>query len=255
MKWPKSLTLIRHDTSAFNVLKGKKKDDASYRKFRRAYQRDLWSAESKKLALHIQEKFALDKGDHNTPLARGAGFLASRVGKKLKDVIAVPDVIFVSPYLRTRLTLGLIAEGWPALQKVKTVEEERIREQDAGLSLLYNDWRVFNVMHPEQEKLRKRLNAYWYRYPQGENIPDVRERLRSWLGTLIRDYSGKNVLAITHHMAILALRANLERLGAEEFIRLDREEKPINCGVTIYRGRPEKGKDGKLILDVYNQAL
>jgi hypothetical protein len=62
-------------------------------------------------------------------------------------------------------------------------------------------------------------------------------------------------MAVTHHLSILALRANLERFGAPEFQRLDNEEKPINCGVTIYRGNPNAGEDGHLELDRYNQKL
>ncbi len=107
------------------------------------------------------------------------------------------------------------------------VEEERLREQEHGLALLYNDWRMFQVMHPEQEALRTKQGPYWYRYPQGENVPDVRERLRSWLGTITRDYRGQSVLAITHHLAILGLRANLERLDAVQFTHLDEQEKPV----------------------------
>jgi hypothetical protein len=51
------------------------------------------------------------------------------------------------------------------------------------------------------------------------------------------------------------VRANLERLSSEEFIRLDEEEKPRNCGVTIYRGNPHRGANGKLELECYNRCF
>ena len=35
--------------------------------------------------------------------------------------------------------------------KVKIIEDERIREQEHGLSSIYNDWRVFFTLHPEQK--------------------------------------------------------------------------------------------------------
>lgn len=60
---------------------------------------------------------------------------------------------------------------------------------------------------------------------------------------------------ITHHLSILSIRADLERLSADEFIRLDKEEKPINLGVTLYKGDPNQGTDGKLILEAYNVKL
>ena len=84
---------------------------------------------------------------------------------------------------------------------------------------------------------------------------DVRERLRSWVITLIRELANKNVMAVTHHLAILSIRANLERLSKEDFLRLDKEEKPINCGVTIYEGDKKAGSNGRLVLKAYNQKL
>jgi broad specificity phosphatase PhoE len=255
MKWPESLTLVRHDTSAYNALKSQKKQDPLYRSFQTIYEKNPDSDEARRLAIEITEQYSLNVGDHDTPLAPKAGSQAKTVGEKLKDKIKLPDVIFVSPYLRAHLTLEKMKEGWPELSKVKIVEEERIREQDHGMALIYNDWRVFNVLHPEQRHLRNLQGAYWYRFPQGESVSDVRARARSWQNTLTRDYVRKNVVAVTHHLTILSLRANLERLNAKEFLRLDEEEKPINCGVTIYKGDEEKGTDGKLILEVYNVKL
>ncbi len=256
MKWPETLTLIRHDTSMYNRLKEQKADDPGYRAFRKAYDRNPESGETRRLATEVVDRFALLVGDHDTPLAPDAGGQqAITVGSRLKNLIALPDVIFVSPYTRTRQTLEKLIEGWPDLRDVKVIEDERIREQDHGIALLYSDWRVFNVFHPEQKKLRDLQSPYWYRYPQGENVPDLRDRLRSLASTLTRDYQKKQVAMITHHLAILAWRANQERLSASEFTRLDQEEKPINCGVTIYRGKEELGTDGKLVLEAYNLKL
>lgn len=255
MKWPSSLTLIRHDESAFNALKKLKEKDALYRKFRAAFESDPRSEFTKTLAFQVKEKFSLKFSDSKTPLARGAGHQAEIMAGKLKNVINLPDIIFVSPYERTLRTLENMAKGWPELNKIKTVEEGRIREQEHGLALIYNDWRVMQALHPEQLELYGAEGEYYYRYPQGESVEDVRERGRSWLNTLTREFAEKEVLGVTHHLTILATRANLERLGAEEFLDLDAHNKPINCGVTIYRGSPEQGKDGRLMLDRYNAKL
>lgn len=96
---------------------------------------------------------------------------------------------------------------------------------------------------------------YEYRFLNGENKADVRDRVRSFLTTLIRENAGQNVLVVSHHLTLLSLRSNLERWGREKFIETDRNDKPINCGVTIYRGNSEQGNDGKLILEGYNQKL
>ncbi|MDB5163592.1 MAG: hypothetical protein JWS12_209 [Candidatus Saccharibacteria bacterium] len=260
MKWPESLTVVRHGESAYNALKAAKQANPTYQEFLEAYEdrrQDPDRARALAHALLDDETMVLNCGDHDTPLTERGLEQSRKTGKNLSKLIKLPDVIFVSPYDRTNQTLDAMAIGWPELRAVKTVEEERLREQEHGLALLYNDWRIFHVLHPEQEKLYDKNGPYWYRYPQGESVPDVRERNRSWLVTTTRDYHEQNVLAVTHHLLKLSLRANLERLGADEFQRLDQEEKPINGGVTIYRGHPELGRDneGKLLLDLYNEKL
>lgn len=249
MKWPETLTVVRHGESEYNALKGLKDADPKHQKFKLAYERRNENpAEAVALAREIHEEgtFVLPTGDHDTPLSQLGKEQAKETGIRLISLIKLPDVIFVSPYDRTYQTLAHMANGWPELTKVKVIEEERLREQEHGLALLYNDWRVFNLLHPDQEKLHDIQGPYWYRYPQGENVPDVRERIRSWIGAVTRDYSNQNALAVTHHLSILALRANLERLNAVQFRHLDENEKPINCGVTIYRGNQNQGQDGRL---------
>jgi len=255
MKWPETVSLIRHDISAYNVLKPQKEASHLYQEFTQAFRKNPDSDESHRLAIEVKGEFSLKCGDHNTPLADGSGTNAETMAKNLRDRIDFPDVIFVSPYERTQATLGMMIKGWPELRNAKTVIEERITEQDHGLATLFNDWKVFQVLHPEQRDLYNRQGSYRYRYPQGENVPDVRERLRSWMNTVTRDYKEQNVLAVTHHLSILSFRANLERLDENEFLRLDKEEKPINAGVTIYKGNPNEGSDGHLVLDVYNLKL
>lgn len=255
MKWPETFTLIRHDSSAYNAQKLFKKASPLYQRFVKAYETDPDSDETHQLALEVRSQFSLNTSDHNTPLADGAGIQSKIMASNLKKIIPLPDVIFVSPYLRTEETLKRMIISWPELSDVKTYREERITEQDHGLVAFFGDWRIFSVIYPEQRLMHQLQGEYRYRFPQGENIPDVRERLRSWINTVIRDYSQQNVLAVTHHLAILSLRANLERLDETEFLRLDSQEKPINAGVTIYRGKPEEGSDGHLVLDVYNSKL
>ena len=91
--------------------------------------------------------------------------------------------------------------------------------------------------------------------PQGENVPDVRNRNRNWMTSLTRDFGGKRVLAITHHMNILAFRANMERLSSHQFIEMEREHAPANCSITVYRGDPSQGVNGRLLLESYDQRL
>jgi broad specificity phosphatase PhoE len=143
-------------------------------------------------------------------------------------------------------------DGWPELAGVRLIEEERIREQEFGYRLLFSDWRFFFALHPEQQQLLRLQGFYWYRYPQGENVADVRARNRSWMSTLTRDFAAKRVLAITHHLNILSFRANMERLSSQQFIELDAHSQPANCSITSYVGQPEQGQDGRFQLAQYD---
>ncbi len=255
MKWPEELTFIRHGQSDFNAQRDQMEQDPLYQELKKAYETNPESEESRKLAYKVMGQYSLEVSDHNTHLTEVGTKNSQLMAERLSERIRPPSIIFVSPYERTRSTLEAMMGGWPELRSVPVVEEERIREQDHGLALIYANWRIFNILNPEQKRLREIQGPYWYRYPQGENIPDLRERLRSWLTTLTRDFNGQRVLAVTHHLTILGVRANLERLSASEFERLDHEQKPINSGVTIYRGDPTQGQEGKLILDAYNLDL
>jgi broad specificity phosphatase PhoE len=257
MKWPELMLLIRHDVSAYNLLKGRKSKSPLYQEFLRTFQSHPDSDKVRALAIAVQQEFALGVGDAETPLEDLEAKRAMEVGIVLSERYEdeTPDVIFVSPYRRTRLTLAGIKRGWAALESIRVIEDERIREQEHGLALLYNDWRVFHALHPEQGKLYQIEGKYWYRFPQGESVPDVRARNRSWMNTVVRDFSEKRVLVVTHHLNILGIRANLERWDADQFIMVDEEDKPINCGVTAYRGDPTKGHDGHFKLEYYNHCL
>lgn len=255
MKWPRSITLIRHGQSAYNVLKDIKMKDPRYREFMNAFEIDHQSKTTRKLAKQMEEKYSLQVSDYETQLTDEGIMQAQLVGKSLSQTQQVPDAIFCSPYMRTKSTLVYIREGWPDLAQVPVFFDDRIREQEHGLALLYNDWRIFQVFHPEQKRLRDLMGPYWYQFPQGESISNVRDRIRLMTSMLIREWAEKDVWLITHHITILSKRANIEHLTPEQFIHLDETEKPINCGVTRYECNPELGRDGKLELVVYNSCL
>jgi len=256
MKWPTELLLIRHAESAYNILRSKKNADAEYVRFKELVKSDRRNPELRAMAEMLSARYALGHSDRETPITPKGEAQARAVGRGLRAAgEACPDVIFVSPYLRTEQTLALMTKEWPELAEAKVYREERIREKDHGLALLYNDQEIYFVMHSGQRELYELLGDYDYRYLNGENIPDVRERNLSWIATLTREFSGKRVMAITHHLTILSTRANFERLGPEEFLHLDEHEKPLNCSVTKYIGKPELGSQGRLILENYNQTF
>lgn len=254
MKWPAELLLIRHAESAYNNLKKMKEADPEYQRFRTLFETDRANPELEGLATRLQHSHALGCSDRATPItARGEQQARITARRMRASGVAAPEIVFVSPYLRTCETLRLMKEEWPELAGAREYQEERIREKDHGLALLYNDWRIYHVLNPAQGRLHDLLGDYDYRFLNGENIPDVRQRTHSWITTITREFAGQRVMAITNHLTILAARANFERLGPDEFLYLDEHEKPVNCGVTCYIGNAQVGSRGKLELKEYNR--
>ncbi len=259
MKWPTRIRLIRHGESAYNLMKPTRDKDPKYQRFKALYREGEqngcnFSDEARELAKEIIEKYALKTSDPETPLTPLGHRQAFKTGRGLSKAIELPDVVFVSSYLRTGQTLDGLVKGWPKLKSIKRVPDERLRERNIGLLEIYNDWRMLNVLHPEQALLHRLQGEFYYRYPQGESIVDVQSRIRQWLQTITREFSGASVLVVTHHLTILSIRSLLERWTPKQFIHVDNHDKPKNCSVTTYRGDPKQGSDGKLVLDDYNRV-
>lgn len=85
MKWPFCLTLIRHDTSKYNELRGQKENDPLYREFLQAWKKNPDAANTRALAFLVKQKFALGMGDADTPLADIEGRQAYETGQSLAN--------------------------------------------------------------------------------------------------------------------------------------------------------------------------
>ncbi len=260
MKWPKEWWLFRHIISRYNEMKEQRENDDLYKQFRAAYDKDWRSAETRALAMEVRSKFALMVSDSSTPGTDLGKAQAVEVGRHLSGITEIPDKIIISPYLRAQETLAGIAQGWPELARRIEVDEryvkvdEKLREQEHGLATLYNDRRVFFVFHPEQRELFDLEGHYRYRYPNGENIPSVRERASLEIDSVIRNYSGKRIFTIAHHLMNLSMMGEIENWDEKEFLRMDKEEKPLNCGATLYQGDSSLGENGRLIRQFYNEC-
>jgi broad specificity phosphatase PhoE len=221
-KWPSHLVIVRHGESERNVAKDRAKRSGS------AY------------------SYGLGLRDMDTPLTnRGLG-QARETGAALVKRYRF-DTVFSSPYRRAFQTAECILEGLE--RKPPIVLEERIREIEFGILDGLTPEGI-KKKYPEEASRREREGKYWYRPPGGESRPDVALRVRSFLGTLTRDYQGKSVLIVCHSVVVLIFRRLLERWTEDEYLRVDREEDVLNCSVTAYRYEPNTGK---LALECYNK--
>lgn len=267
LKWPNELSLIRHGQSVYNIGKETRREHPVYQEFLRLFkvwQLNIHQDPSPKLvhmAGEVTRFFPTVYSDADTPLTDQGRRQARQTAEALhgQRVLHIPDVIYVSPYLRTVDTFKEMCRGWMQLSNCEIFYDERIRELDHGLSTLYGDWRVFHVLHPEQARLRELAGECWYRFPNGQNVPDVVLSVRNWRDTLVREHAGKRVMVICHHITLLAFRTDQERLGPAGYVDLNTHSKPINCGVTIYRSvpvdpePPENSPKFKLVLEKYNE--
>lgn len=278
MKWPSSLTLIRHAESEYNTVKKQCATFPEWAEFNQIFNRTyIHEKKGRKDLLRFEEdvfegrwpdprlvelarivhrkiRAIFSYSDIETPLSEEGHRQAKATGEHFHaSHHPVPDVVHVSPALRVHQTYDDIASQWPALKDAPMIEEERIREQEHGLATLYGNWKIFMTLNPIIALLRAKEDSYFFRYPNAESVCNVRERTRDYKSMLIREYAGEDVMAFAHHLTILATRADLERWDHKRFIEADEKEKPLNCGVTVYRGHPELGKNGKLVLEQYNK--
>lgn len=268
MKWPNRVTLVRHGESKFNETKETKNQDPRYHEFVKLFEQEMstakyseWvrlfpqscvSKELLALAKEMLEKYQLPFSNHETPLTQRGWQQAEALGKKLSSVIPRPDIVLCSPYLRGEQTLQGIIRGWPELEETKVETEPLVREIETGLSGIFNDWRILETFFPEQRFIFLKEGRFNYGYPYGENIPKVMERMRLLSAKLIREYSGKEVLIVSHHITILSFVAIQLRWSRNEFIATDDASPLQNCSYTIFDGDPTEGEKGKLIRRTFN---
>jgi probable phosphoglycerate mutase len=221
-KWPNLLMIVRHGESERNVAKELAKSTDAH------------------------GRYGSGLRDVDTPLTVKGRQQAKETGLYLAGRHQF-DAVFASPYKRTRETSEAILSAYEP--KPNLILEERIREIEFGIldGLTAN---AIREKYPDEFERKQREQKYWYRPLGGESRPDVALRVHSFLGTLTRDYRGKNVLVVCHSVVVLIFRRLLERWGEEEYMKVDRENDVLNCSLTIYEFDPVTGK---LVLRRYNE--
>jgi broad specificity phosphatase PhoE len=211
-KWPALLAVMRHAESEAN--------------YHREYLEKINSP-----VTHLQ----IETRDVDVPLTEEGRRQAREAGAYLARSGGPFDVIYVSPYRRTRETADLVVESLsPGPPRVV---EERVREKEFGILEGLTKTGV-KELHPEERDRRMKVGKYYYRPPGGESYPDVNLRVHSFLGTLVREHPGQRVLVVTHSVVVLSFRRLIERLGEDQVLELDRHDEPQNAALSIYESLP-----------------
>jgi broad specificity phosphatase PhoE len=205
---PKSLWLVRHGESTANVARHK--------------------AELEKLlTIDFKER------EPDVPLSDEGIQQSIRLGNWFASRGIKPDVIYSSPYLRTRDTARLISET-AKFSAVKIFYDERLRERELGIFDRLT--RIGGMQkYPEECKKRELLGKFYYRPIGGESWCDVAFRVRSVWRDIREKSADENVLIVTHEAVIRLFRYVLENLTEEEILAIDRACDVENCEITAYK--------------------
>lgn len=159
------------------------------------------------------------------------------------------DRYYVSPYTRAIETAGLYD-----LPGAHWRIEQRLRERDWGdVSMIPRS--EFAESFPHNHLIKQIDSGYW-RAPGGESIADVRLRVRDVFDTMHRETSNGAVLIVSHESFMASVRAELQRMGDEEweawdadpvnkaengsldiYSRIDPEVRPSSLGTAFRRSR------------------
>lgn len=185
--------------------------------------------------------------DADVPLSPTGREQAAAVGRWLARLPAEhrPELVVVSPYLRTVQTAELAVAG----SGLPMIRDERLRDRELGVLDLLTA-RGVRARLPAEADRRRWLGKFYYRPPGGESWTDVLLRLRSLLGDLSREHDGRRVLLVGHEAIVLLVRYLLDGMTEAELLALAREHTIANCSISSWR----VGGAGRWELETFNQV-
>ncbi len=160
------------------------------------------------------------QGQEDTPLSPRGLEQGRRLAAALKDVPL--DAAVSSPLQRSFLTCKLCAE----LHHLPVETDERLLEIDHGAweGVLARD---IEAAYPEEFHLWHTA-PHLVQMPGGENLEDVRRRVRAAFEDYARKYDGKTVLVAAHDAVNKAVICDLMGMGQEHFWQVKQDNTCIN---------------------------
>jgi isoleucyl-tRNA synthetase len=146
-------------------------------------------------------QLALDKYD----LTREGVKQIEGIAERIKEIGGL-DLIFSSPFLRTKHSAEIIAKKLGLEVKI----DNRLKEIDEGLAC---EGKPRVVCLPSGEKL-----DFDYKFGGGESWRDVRARMFSAVAEIDREYEGKRILLVSHGDPLWLLDSLTKNLSEEEAI-------------------------------------
>ncbi len=154
-------------------------------------------------------------GISDIPLNKQGEKQAAKLAEKMKDIPI--DVIFSSPLLRAKQTAMIIAEK----KKIDIIEDQRLHEIDFG---------IFEGMPGKTAEFKKVKKNHAVRYPQGEKLFEVVQRVYNFLDEISENHKNQNVLVVCHGGIVRVIHSYFHDMTNEELFTW----LPENCCFEVY---------------------
>jgi broad specificity phosphatase PhoE len=182
------------------------------------------------LMRHAQTEWNVERrfqGQLDVPLSARGQVEAREVARWLAGLGVNFSTLYSSDLSRAVETAKPIVALQPG---ITVVYSEAIRELDCG------EWQGLTTYEVEERypgQLRRwREDIKGFTLPGGESVPDVQQRMSSYLGEVVRRHAGKSVLVMSHGAALTAYLAAVNHWDLQETWD-SRRARMSNAGVTI----------------------
>lgn len=282
----KTITFVRHLESKYNEYKELIKNNPIYQQFIEEKNIEKKSELAEQLATNFFQNVGIDYETELSTLGHQQGEKIWKIYAKLiaQHPELFPDIIYVSPYLRTRLTTHYFLKDiqgldidfekltnedkledliiWTFQGKEFAIKiDERIRERDHGSNVVPSFIREF-----KQEKnwyrslLNKQQNeqVHYFTAPEwGESQVQTNARAKLFWKDIFAKEEYKNILVFSHHLTIIGTLLSIFGGSFQTFYKLNELRKPANGSLTILSQIPktEKGSENKFRIAGYNLSL
>jgi len=280
------ITFIRHLESKYNEYKELIKSNLDYQEFMTT--QDI--SRKKELAhILLQDFFAQVGIDYETWLSSQWHQDWELLSKLYAQLIQnspqlFPDLIYVSPYVRTRATAHYLLKNiqWLDIDFSKLIDEEkledliiwsfnghdiaikideRIRERDhwsnVAPSFIRDFWSWEKNYHDMLTKIQ-REKIYYHTSPSWwESQAQTNARSKEFLLRNFEKNKFKNILVVSHHLTMIWALLSIFGWSFQTFYKLNELWRPANGSFTFLSQIPktEIGEENKFRVSGYNLSL
>jgi isoleucyl-tRNA synthetase len=153
-----------------------------------------------------------EEGTHISKLTEKGKKDAEKAGQNLKKMLGKKklEVIYASPYARTKETAKIVAKATEA----KIIIDKRLSELNCG---------IFNWRKIQEHKnfFSDPLEEFTKTPPGGEDLTDVKKRMFQAILDINKKYQNKNILIVGHGDPLWVLEGAMKGLSNEEILKLD----------------------------------